>query len=270
MSMHEIVLPETKPETEWVRGRALQKVSPTYGHGRLQGLLLMALTDWAERGGRGRVAPEWRFRVAPPNAIVRPLVPDVGYLSYDALPADAPFEDVQVPLAPPTVAVEVLSPDDRRRNIESKIATYLSAGTSAVVVVDPRNETIAIHDHDGVRTLCSGDVLVHTVLRGFKLDVAALFARAKRWLRYGCVRTAVQRLRRCVEAAADVAAEVQRHIAVAGGADTFDDSRAPHGVGDCRNIFQRYFDARDLAVVANPARAQTGVVHCLFGAIDLP
>ena len=25
MSLHEIVLPETKPETEWVRGRALQK-----------------------------------------------------------------------------------------------------------------------------------------------------------------------------------------------------------------------------------------------------
>jgi hypothetical protein len=28
MGIHEIVLPETKPETEWVLGRALQKVSP--------------------------------------------------------------------------------------------------------------------------------------------------------------------------------------------------------------------------------------------------
>ncbi len=36
MSLHEIVLPETKPETEWVRGRALQKVSPRYRHARCQ------------------------------------------------------------------------------------------------------------------------------------------------------------------------------------------------------------------------------------------
>jgi hypothetical protein len=28
MELDEIVLPETKPETEWVRGRALQKLSP--------------------------------------------------------------------------------------------------------------------------------------------------------------------------------------------------------------------------------------------------
>ena len=27
-ALREIVLPETKPETEWLRGRAVQKVSP--------------------------------------------------------------------------------------------------------------------------------------------------------------------------------------------------------------------------------------------------
>jgi uncharacterized repeat protein (TIGR03803 family) len=32
MPLHEIVLPETKPETEWVCGRALQKVSPQRTH----------------------------------------------------------------------------------------------------------------------------------------------------------------------------------------------------------------------------------------------
>ncbi|HTD34869.1 MAG TPA: hypothetical protein VK665_14465 [Candidatus Elarobacter sp.] len=60
MSIHEIVLPETKPETEWVRGRALQKVSPTYDHGTLQGLLWSAVWNWARAGAHGRVATEWR------------------------------------------------------------------------------------------------------------------------------------------------------------------------------------------------------------------
>jgi Uma2 family endonuclease len=180
MSIHEIVLPETKPETEWIRGRARQKVSPTYRHGALQGLLFTALRTWADDGARGRVATEWRFRVAPPGAVVRPLVPDVAYLSYADVPADAASDLVAVPLGAPTVAVEVLSPDDRRLDVEHKIATYLAAGSCAVIVVDPQQEAIAVHDGTGVRVLRAGDVLTHTGLPGFALDVAALFARAKR------------------------------------------------------------------------------------------
>jgi Uma2 family endonuclease len=180
MSLHEIVLPETKPETEWVRGRALQKVSPTYDHGKLQSLFAAALTEWAERGAHGRVASEWRFRVAPPGAVVRPLVPDVGFLSYDAMPANAERSTYQVPLGSPTVAVEILSPGDRRLDVEHKIATYLAAGTTAVIVVDPHRESIAVHDRGGVRTLHDRDELRHAALPDFSLDVATLFERARR------------------------------------------------------------------------------------------
>jgi len=179
MSIHEIVLPETKPETEWVRGRALQKVSPTYDHGALQMVFGIALRKWALSGSHGRVASEWRFRVSPPGAVVRPLVPDVAFLAYERLPADAARDDVQVPLGAPTVAVEILSPYDRRSDVQDKVATYLAAGTSAVVIVDPRRETMTVHDRDGARVLGAGDVLVHPSLPGFSLDVAQLFAEAK-------------------------------------------------------------------------------------------
>ena len=79
-----------------------------------------------------------------------------------------------------TVAVEILSPDDRSGYVDHKIATYCAAGTSAVIVVDPHRETIAVHDDAGVRTLRAGDTLTHAALPGFALDVGALFARAKR------------------------------------------------------------------------------------------
>jgi len=180
VSLHEIVLPETEPQTEWVGGRALQKVSPTYAHARLQWLLCTALTQWAEDGRHGRVGIAWRFRVAPPGAVVRPLVPDVGYLAYEALPDDADWDDVQVPLGAPTVAVEVLSPDDRRRNVEHKIRTYLSAGAAAIVVVDGPARTVAVHDASGTRTLRDGDTLTHHALPGFVLDLTELFTRASR------------------------------------------------------------------------------------------
>jgi len=179
MSLHEIVLPETKPETEWVRGRALQKVSPTYSHSRLQTLIGSGLTTWAEDGRRGRVGTEWRFRVTPPGKVTRPLVPDVGYLSYEALAADAPAESVEVPLAAPTVAFEILSPGDRRRDVDDKIHTYLSAGTSAVVVVDPLCTAVRLHDASGVHDYGASTTVTHAALPGFKLDVGALFARAR-------------------------------------------------------------------------------------------
>ncbi len=179
MSIHEIVLAETKPETEWVRGRALQKVSPTYRHGRLQGLLLIALTEWAETGRHGRVAPEWRFRVTPRGSFTRPLVPDVAFLSYADLAADAPDGDVAVPRMAPTVAVEVLSPDDRRADVEDKIAAYLAGGCAAVMVVDAETETLAAHDRVGAHPT-AGPRFSHAALPGLSLDVRSLFERARR------------------------------------------------------------------------------------------
>jgi Uma2 family endonuclease len=172
----EIVLPETKPETEWVRGRALQKVSPTYRHSRLQSLMLVALMEWTE--GRGRVGTEWRFRVAPPGEIIRPLVPDVAFLSYERLGPDDD-DAAQIPLGAPSVAVEILSNDDRPRDVRDKIATYLRAGTDAVIVVDPKSETISAHAPSGVTETTIGETFTHPSLPDFALDVGAYFARAR-------------------------------------------------------------------------------------------
>jgi Uma2 family endonuclease len=180
MPVPEIVLPETKPETEWVRGRPLQKVSATYWHAALQTLIAAALRDWAEAGGFGRVGTEWLFRVTPPNERTRPLVPDVAYLSYAVVPADAPPEQFQVPLASPTVAVEIHSPDDRPSDVADKIDAYLAAGSAAVVVVDPDEATMTVHDHAGERTLRRGDTFTHDALPGVTLDLTTLFERARR------------------------------------------------------------------------------------------
>jgi Uma2 family endonuclease len=180
MSLHEIALPETKPETEWVRGRALQKVSSTYSHASLQLLIASDFRSWADSGGHGRVGTEWRFRVAPPGEIVRPLVPDVAFLDYAALPRDASPAAFEVPLGSPTVAVEILSPDDRPRDVADKIATYLAAGSSAVVIVDPNTATPTVHERDGKTVLGAGNRFAHSAMPGYRLDIAALFERARR------------------------------------------------------------------------------------------
>jgi len=177
MALHEIVLEETKPETEWVRGRALQKVSPTYRHALAQRRLVAALGEWVDHGGPGRVGTEWRFRVTPPGAITRPLVPDVAYVAFAVLPDDALDHDVEIPRVPPTVAFEVLSADDRDDDVADKIAVYLAAGTTAVVIVDPERRNAVVIDRTGMRVVEPGQTLSHPALPGFAVDVSALFAR---------------------------------------------------------------------------------------------
>jgi Uma2 family endonuclease len=179
MLQREIVLPETKPETEWVRGRPLQKVSPKRSHSRLQGALTMQLDRWA--AGRGEVGPEWRFRVAPPGEARRPLVPDVAYVSNERLQALSD-EELETPPLAPDVAVEILSPDDRRADIEDKIAVYLRAGSSLVIVVDPQQRAVELHDAAQTVRLDEANTLEHWALPEFAYRVRDLFAVLRRTL----------------------------------------------------------------------------------------
>lgn len=173
MAILDIVLPITEPETEWVRGRPLQKVSPTRTHSLLQRSMLLALNAWA--GRRGEVGAEWRFRVAPTGEPARPLVPDVSYVAIERL-RGLHGDDLEVPRLSPDVAVEILSPDDRRPDVDDKIATYLAAGSQLVVIVDPRKRSVELHDDTSAIALHEGDTLTHPCLPDFTLSVSELFA----------------------------------------------------------------------------------------------
>lgn len=175
MPTDEIVLPITTPETEWVRGRALRKMSPTRDHSRLQMKFAVALDAWSP--GRGEVGTEWRFRIAPPGEPHRPLVPDVAFVAFERM-RDLGHDEIQAPLFAPTVAVEILSPGDDRRDVASKIDVYLRGGCALAIVVDPVARTIALHDTTSSTLLPEGDVLRHSALPGFNLPIAIFFADA--------------------------------------------------------------------------------------------
>lgn len=172
MATNEIVLPNTEPETEWVRSRPLQKVSPTRAHSLVQLSLAAALRSWA--GKRGEVGTEWRFRVAPPDQPLRPLVPDVAYVAIERLRGLRGYE-LDVPALAPDAVVEVISPGDRRADIDDKIRTYLAAGSRVVIVADPGRREIEVHDVSHVVVARHGDVVTHASLHGFRVTVADIF-----------------------------------------------------------------------------------------------
>src|SRR5215472_16530606 len=105
MAIDEIILPATKPETEWLCGRARQKVSPVRDHARIQKALLFLLDTWS--AGRGEALPEWRFRVKLPGEPRRPLVPDISYVTYERMRGFS-HQEIQAPPFAPNVAIEIL------------------------------------------------------------------------------------------------------------------------------------------------------------------
>ena len=169
----EIVLPETEPETEWLRGRAVRKMSPTRDHGRIQGRLVERLGAWAI--GRGEVVPEWRFRFAPPGEMRRPLVPDVAFVSYTRM-RGVSDEALQAPEFPPDVAFEIRSIGDDPEDIREKIRVYLACDVGAVIVVDPRRRSLRVIDPQGERLLDGDATFEHPALPGFRLPLADLFS----------------------------------------------------------------------------------------------
>jgi Uma2 family endonuclease len=172
--MREIVLPETKPALEWVNGRVLQKVSPQRMHALAQAEFVSALNAWARHTGLGRFGTEWEFRLQPPGEVRRPLVPDVAYLSYARVPrADRAAADI--PRVAPDAVVEVLSPGDRKKDVEDKIRVYLMCGTSVVFLVDTKRQTVTVRDAYGARVIGRDAMVTHASLPGFAMSVNDLF-----------------------------------------------------------------------------------------------
>ncbi|HEY0614763.1 MAG TPA: Uma2 family endonuclease [Candidatus Elarobacter sp.] len=87
-------------------------------------------------------------------------------------------EDWETPLVPPTVAVEIRSPDDRQADLGDTIATLLRAGTDLVLVVDPRARTVTTYERSGERVFGQNETFEHSVLPGFTVPLRALFAEA--------------------------------------------------------------------------------------------
>jgi len=78
------------------------------------------------------------------------FVPDVSFIHKDDFPAkwdtSKPFPGV------PTFAVEVMSPDDKGADVQTKVRTYLRKGTREVWVVYPREREIHQFRRDDLET----------------------------------------------------------------------------------------------------------------------
>ncbi len=150
-------------KAELVRGN-LYVFPPAGGpHGRTSTNLVLLLGAYVEPRGLGWVfADSVGYELLALPRTVR--VPDVSFVQASRLPSDG-IEEGLLKFAP-DLAVEVLSPSERKKKIEQKLDDYRVSGTPLVWVVDPRRRTVMVVPSNGPRrllneteTLDGGDVI---------------------------------------------------------------------------------------------------------------
>ena len=104
------------------------------------------------------------------------LAPDAAFMSRER--AGGAYPTPGYPLGAPDLAVEIISPGDLYIDVEDKVATWLAHGARMVIVVNPRQRTIAVHrSPTDVRHLTIGDTLDGAeVVLGWTVPVRQLFA----------------------------------------------------------------------------------------------
>jgi Uma2 family endonuclease len=167
-----IIAPTTKPASEILFGRVVQKMSPSSKHAVAQRRLGTLLFAWC--GEAGFVGTEQEFRIGPPGEPARSLVPDVCYFSLGP-EGLAPVLASPYPTFPPMLAVEVLSPDDRVGRVMHKTEVLLRSGTAIVMIVDPDDRSVLIFDADGSRMYEGDATFTHPLLPGLAIPLATLF-----------------------------------------------------------------------------------------------
>ncbi|MBI2766737.1 MAG: Uma2 family endonuclease [Chloroflexi bacterium] len=161
---------------ELVDGKVVTMPPAGARHGYLARRLDRALSAFIDEHGLGILLGEAAFLLARGPDVVR--APDSAVVNADRVPfgglPDDPFD------GPPSLAIEVLSPNDRRTEWLQKVGQYLDAGAPRVWVVDPRRETVTVYDADRVRTLTGDDTLTSDdagfTAPGFELKLRDLFA----------------------------------------------------------------------------------------------
>ena len=168
---------EPKHLCELVDGVLVEKV---YGHleSRLAARLLQLLQNYLDEHDLGILTG-----ADGPLQILSDQVrfPDVAFIGYDRIPPDSD-PSTPVPDWIPTLAVEVLSPSNTKKEMARKLRNYFEAGVELVWYVDPSDRTVRVyHSPEAVVTLTDADDLDgEHILPGFRLSIGDWFDRATR------------------------------------------------------------------------------------------
>jgi Uma2 family endonuclease len=156
---------------ELVDGEIL--VSPAgMRHSEIAAKIVHIIATYLEKRPIGKVFTE-NVGIALPNGNVRS--PDVTFVGTEKLPPGELTEGFGELV--PDLAVEVLSPSDRLKEVGRKIGEFLDCGVPVVWLVDPRRESVVLYRSlsDTQQFTADDTITGEPVLPGFSCKVAQFF-----------------------------------------------------------------------------------------------
>lgn len=165
---------------ELVDGEIVEMSPATLLHGVIVTTASRLIDDFVRQHDLGIVAAgDVGFVLRRDPDLVR--APDVAFVAWDRVP-ESGLPDRGFWEGPPTLAVEVVSPDDRAAEIHAKVRDYLEAGTGQVWVLWPEQRSVTVHEPDGSARDLGPDARLEStgVLPGFATPVETLFAVRRR------------------------------------------------------------------------------------------
>ncbi len=145
-------LPETKPASEYINGKIIQKPMPKGRHSRLQGKLCATINQVAEESKIAYAFPELRCSFGG-----RSIVPDVAVFQWDHIPFTSAGEVPDNFDLPPDWTIEILSPDQRPNKVLGNILHCLEHGSHLGWFIDPDDLSILFFQPQQQPVLCQND-----------------------------------------------------------------------------------------------------------------
>jgi Uma2 family endonuclease len=168
-------MPDDSMRHELVRGEHRVMPPPGFEHGRVAANVGGMLLTHVRKTGIGvTLAAETGFLLARDPDTVR--APDASFISKER--ADAAGPTAEYWPGAPDFAVEVVSPSDSFHEVQDKALEWLTAGTVAVLVLDPPKRTATVYRGQGDAHVYSADdeLDLSDAVPGFRVAVAELFA----------------------------------------------------------------------------------------------
>ncbi len=131
-------LPETKPASEFINNKIIQKPMPKGKHSSLQSRLVAWINQVALERELAHGFTELRCTFGG-----RSIIPDVSVFSWKRIPLDADGEIANDFITYPDWTIEILSPGQSNSKIISNILHCLDYGTQLGWLLDP-SEKLAI------------------------------------------------------------------------------------------------------------------------------